>query len=664
MIHAQEEHPLEEVVYQWLQKIKKGVDDKAEKFQDVADECMKFYTGRHDFLYEGGRSKKGAGFYVDAEDKIRTTFRMTVCKPAEMVQLFGPYLYHRNPNRMVTPRKPDIPNLVMMLGAQDPQYGQFIQQQFQQRFMYNEARGQLLQFVLNYTPNEFGLNAESRQAIDEGMLKGRGTVWTELYYPPDSQQLMVGTFYDSVDNLVTDPDADVPGEYQWIARKCVAPYWELEQEYGLPQGSLKEKATTVSTNHAAKLKSEERSKLGGLDMGEAMSTDLVTYWKIYSKMGMGQHLKGLDDKYKKVLDQFGKHCYLVVVNGVQYPLNLPPHIMRQQIQTAEQLDDLMNRVRWPIPFYADASPGGGWPVSMLDFHKVPGCSWPMAHMKPALGELKAIDWIMSFLLNKVKFNSRDLLAIAEEMAEDGVLKIKEGDDYDTLFLKRSLDQKINEMVQFLQFPPMNRDIIEVLGILMEMFDRRTGLNELLYGMTSTQMRSASEADLKGDMIQIRINDMAQTVEEWQTEIARKEAVATRLFLDGKSVAPIFGEWHDPQNGQSGLLSQLWDQVVYAPVGVQDANALSTVMREFDYRIEAGSIRKPNQQAQMENMDNAAQILVPNLLGIYQATGDPTQLNAFMTDWAKARQFDIENYLFPPMPPPGTPAEELEEQGAQ
>ena len=80
------------VVSAWEHKIELAWRAKKKAFQDQADEALRFYSTDYDWLYEG-RHAKGFG----GDDIPPPSFRMTVNKVAEVVQLFGPALYSRNP---------------------------------------------------------------------------------------------------------------------------------------------------------------------------------------------------------------------------------------------------------------------------------------------------------------------------------------------------------------------------------------------------------------------------------------------------------------------------------------------------------------------------------------------------------------------------------------
>ena len=103
-----QEHPLKPLVSSWLQKLKFAEDHKKRTFQETADECMSFYNGPHNFMWDSAYMRGSRGFLARAdgdEETIAPTFRFSMNKVAELVQLYGPSLYHRNPVRVVNPVK-------------------------------------------------------------------------------------------------------------------------------------------------------------------------------------------------------------------------------------------------------------------------------------------------------------------------------------------------------------------------------------------------------------------------------------------------------------------------------------------------------------------------------------------------------------------------------
>lgn len=628
------DHALSGLVNLWIEKIRRAKEYKKKVFQDDADEAMSFYRppdGNFNFVYRGDMdASKGLTL-----DTTEPAMRMTLNKVAEVVQIYGPILYAKNPNRQVNPREPaQIPQT----SIPDPYLLQYLMQMEMKRSQHDELKSQLLSVYLNWTPNELHLKDHSSWAIDEALIKGRGCVWCGTYTPPGSNTTYVGSFYDSVDFLGIDPDAESMKDAWWIYRQLCQPVWQVEKRFGLKKGSIK------GAHESANMQAEVDSQKKEFDRQRGITNDLVTYYEIYSRMGCGGRLGGsnkarnLDvlpgdlNSFADVLDPLvGDHVFLVVAPGVSYPLNLPPDLQELPITGTGGPDDggvlIKERLSWPVPFWAD----GTWPVSVLDFHPVPRCAWPMSHIKPALGELRFLCWAYSFVACKIKNTLRDVVAILKEMADQFKMTVLEGADLSLVELDTN-NRNINECVQVLQFPQMNADIWKIIAAVEANFEKRVGLDEVR-GQQDTQPRSAAESQAKNQRQNIRPEDMSEKVESWQTEMARKEAIAARMLLKPKDVLPKLGL------AQAALWAQF---VMTKDIGV---------MRELEYRIEAGSTRKPNRDRDQQNADSAMQILLPILNGFAQVTGQLGPVNALLTMWAKTRDMPPGPFLLVPPPPP-------------
>src|SRR5215471_8855136 len=103
--------PLDLICKKWDSCIKASQEHKASVFGNQANECNRFYSSFHDFMYEGKYGVSSKGFMTGQTDSEiePPIFRATANKTAELVELFGPILYHRNPNRRVRPRDPPVP---------------------------------------------------------------------------------------------------------------------------------------------------------------------------------------------------------------------------------------------------------------------------------------------------------------------------------------------------------------------------------------------------------------------------------------------------------------------------------------------------------------------------------------------------------------------------
>lgn len=622
------EHPLRPLVALWLEKLQLAATYKKAKFGDDAEEAMAFFCGPYDFLYDKKHGRKSRAFMVsgDGDDVPDVAFGMTVNKVAEAVQIFGPVLYHRNPNRQVNPRiVPTFGPEMLGLDVMDPQQAVMAQQMVmgqQQSIQMDQVRANLLSFYLNYTPTELDLKTHCRRAIDEAIIKGGGLLWTEVVKPEGQEINMVGSFYDSVDHFLMDPDSETLEDAKWIARRCIHPRWQVEREYNCAPGTLR--GVGESCEQASILNT---SVDGAYVRAQGQTADLVTYWKIWSKMGLGARMQGAPESLLATLDQFGDYAYLVVAEGCPYPLNLNP----DQLRAADPAnpDGLLTNLDWPTPFWND----GEWPVTFLYFHEIPRCPWPMSHFKPAMGELQFLNWVYSFIAGKIKNTCRDFLAVKKSLGEELKQTILRGQDLSLLEIENA-QGTLAEVIAFLQHPQMNGDIWKVIEAVTNNFEKRTGLTELIYGETAVQMRSAAEADLKGSQLQIRPDDMQNKVEDAMSLVARKEAMAARWHLKPQDVAPCMGQ----------TAAAMWGQVVLT----QD---VGSVGRQLEYRIEAGSTRKPNKARDAANMKDAVQLLFQPLMQYAQVSGNVNPVNALMRDWCKSIDLDPTSYMLTPPPPP-------------
>lgn len=612
----------------WLRVIDEAAKVKKRQFGDDADMCMRFFNGPYDFMYELTHAGKPGSFRYGGDNGDSTfrmpSWRMSVNKVAEGVQLFGPVLYHKNPNRKVNPRQFPMVPMELFGNPGDPNVqAQFLSQQqvVAQQRAADSARGALLESYLNYTPQALDLKVNMRRAIDEAMIKGMGVIWHETYTPRGSGWKMFGSFYMSVDDLILDPDHELRDDCLWIARRCVHPTWQVEREYGLPLGTIKGNAESISKSRMVNDRPDGKNW-----RDRQLTNDLVEYWKVYSRMGIGNLLKGFDNESSMETDDLnnlGPYTKLVVCDSVDYPLNLPPEIWGN-------LQAMQQATAWETPFWIDDA----WPFTEFVFHDVPNQIWPMSHFKPAMGELQFMNWVYSFLASKVHKTSRDLVVVAESISEELTRAIKFGNDLDLATIKLSNGMKVSDLIELFQYPPFNKDILEVLNLVEDNFEKRTGLSELMYGMSARQMRSASEAQVKADKLSVRPDDMANKVEDAASNCARREAIGARWHLEPQDLVPVIGE-----------IGAMWWQQLLTPMDP------SQMIHQLEYTIEAGSIRKKNRDKDMEDARNLMQNLSAPFFQVYSGLGNPDPFNALLATVGKANDIDVTKMLLPPPPPP-------------
>jgi hypothetical protein len=644
-----DQNPLRPIVRGWLDKIDLALKHK-KPFQDDAEEAMSFYDGDNAWMFRNEYTRGEKGF---VKGIAPPAFRMTVNRVWEAVRLFGSVIHHRNPTRNVTPRQYPIIS-PQMLGIfpqpPTPQMGpdgqpvigpdgqpvmapdpgmMFYQQMTQQTQFLSEKRqliSRLLEEYLNYTPNELDLKAHSRKVVDEALIKGAGCWFTELYQPPGSDIRIAGSFFETFDNVVWDPDADDQADIQWIARRRTHSKEFVSGRFGIPTEDLKGSAESY----------DSRSKAG--DQGyktrqrNGKSMDLVTYWEVYSKVGFGDRLKDSDKELRGKFDALGPYCYLVVCEGVEYPLNIPPPILQEEVDETGIPPSLFQAAQWPVPFWAEPE---GWPCTILQWHGKPGYSYPISLIKPGIGELRFINYAMSFMATKIATSASTMIGVAKAADNELKAKILDSDEsgFKIVEISEAIGRSVNDVISVFNLPGVSSDMWSIIAAVTELFDRRVGLTELVYGMSRNQFRSAAEAVTKAEQISVRPDDMANTLEDALSSLARKEAFLARWLVNPEDVAPLLGP----------MAAQAWQ------MHVQAMNP-DEVLREFDFRVEAGSARKPNKGTKVEQINQALQIMAPIAQGMLQA-GQPGLMNALLEDWGRAMDIDVTKYLIPPPPPP-------------
>lgn len=643
--------PLRPIAASWLQKIASAKRAKSQ-FDADAREGMAFFDGLGAWSLNQSNAR---GQSLMSRPTPAPAFRLSINRVFEAVKLIGAVLYARNPVRTVTPRKfPAVPPEMLGLNPDafqvDPMTGQPMPDPAFQTYMQTsqavvlqeekkKLQADLLSAYLNYTPVENDLKGHSRRAIDEGIIKGAGVLWTEAVQvenvPPAQPTLLIGSFMDSVDNLLLDPDAQVIQEIQWCAKRCVQPIDQVARQYGLSRDDLKPNLESYSS--ASRQVDDRRNDYNGAQKHRTgKSNDLVTFWKIWSKCGLGDRLKGAKKEDRGIFDPLGDFCYLVVAEGVEFPLNIPPEALKEQADEDGLPQSLRARASWPIPFWAaDAQ---GWPFSMWAPNPKPNSLWPLSYIKPGIGELRFLQWAFSFLMQRVAISCETIIGVSKAADYDIKQQILAPSEngFKIIEISEALGKSVNEIVSVFQSPNVTQELPSLIASVSEQFDKRVGLTELVYGQTRSALRSASEAQVKSDSMQIRPDDLANSVEDFMSEVARKEAIAARWLLQPADVAPILG----PLGAEAWALH----------LTTTDGDPTGEIGREFSYRIEAGSAKKPNRNLKIENMNAAMQTLGPMLQQI-AAAGNPGPLNALLSSWAEANDLDVQPYLLPPPPPP-------------
>ena len=600
--------------------------DCRQAFDKAAEDNMRFYAKpSYDFMYEAAYAEGSTGLSMKPYGNKQAA-RPTVNLSFNMTEAFLSALYHRNPTNRVTPRRPTVPDELLMMAGINP--AAMMPQRWQ-----DEVRARLVEWWTNSTPIETGLVAEARSGLLDGLLKGRGVLWAEWRERfPGSATHTTCRSYVPVDDIDLDPDVDRVRNCKWLTRKFRRPVYEVAAEFGIPEEDIRGKFKSTDSI-------VDGSPDDELDGGN--TADLCEYYEVYSRMGLGAKLAGVPDEYREILDRFGDHVYLVVCSGCDYPLNLPPYLFEGDVVSPEFEQEIILRTQWPTEFWKDAT--DPWPCGFLDFHDSLEL-WPIAHITPAMGYVKCLNWLFSWMMNRCRWSFRQLIVGYKGMGRELKDQILFGDDAELLEIEAKNPGTLEKLVNVIQMPEVTKDFWALIAALKREFENTTGVTELqLSGFTPTQWRSAEEAAVKERIMTGRTDDMYNKVEDWMSLTARKEAILARFHLAAEDVAPVFGEALDPtaEMPQVGIFTQLWMQLVHS----EDMEAICS---ELEFRIEAGSAKKPNKQSMAEGVNQVSQVLLPMLQQTYMSTGDPSLLNRWMSKLGESLDLDLGDMQFPPM----------------
>jgi hypothetical protein len=595
---------LASVVKFWEEQAKAADKTKHRQFGKVAQRAWDFIGKSYKELYIDPDNPEDEPFKIPTPPQYRTRLN----KSREFVSLYTPHLHNKVPNFLVSPWRPALPPLLQELGIDPPE------QQAQ-----DELRCTLAQWFVNYVPRETNLFWETRNAIQEALVKGRGVVWFELTESPNGD--IPAGFFDSVDNLLIDSDCVQMRDAAFIMRKRRRSKWAVAREWDIPVEDL---PAQLQTDFSASV-----SKARG-DTGNERTEDIVEYYECWSRMGVGNKSFYADSTLKELerdLDALGDYVYLCICPGVPYPLNLHPKWFAGE----DREQQLQERCRWPLEFHDDiANP---WPVECLDFIPSIDTPWATSPLEAALPLQSFLDHAYSFLMGRTRAATRALVMAWKRLPQEAQDRLVNGGDLELLLMDDPVDdESLKKYINIIQFEPLKSDLWRVIDMVSREFEKQTGMDPLLYGSSgSAQSRSATEAKNRENHVTSRPSDFADIVEEWMSRIGRKIGVASRLYVGPETLGNLFREpiQEAPsidEQGQPvpiyGKRTMAWMQLVHTD-DPRDATA------ELMFSIEAGSGRRRNLQSLTDAANQITQTLLGPMLQFYQQTGDSTPYNALM-----------------------------------
>lgn len=631
----------------WTKQIDASAKSKYVHFGRVANELWKYLGEPYNKLYIDQGLNDGSGTssdraFPDGEYPYHTA---RINKSFEFIALMIPYVFASVPHRLATSRVPALPaDLMAMLSQMGPETVQ--------RHAMEKAAASLLTWWLNYLPGQTGLAAESRAALPEAFCKGRGVLWHELVNTPNG--VIPGSFYESVDGLFLDSDSERVADCSFIIRKRRMAAWKLSEIYKIPvdqirsagRSSLRLSADAViAESHQSDNERDDSSYRDDSSDKPNTAGDVVVFYEIYSRMGLGWQLPDAPQSVTErgdeeiaanlgeALAETGPFVRLVIVPGMSHPLNLPRHIMTG----TGAVSAIAEALKWPIAFHVDQfSP---WPCSMLDFYRESSNPWAISPLRAALPLQRFIDHVITYIMNRARHASRILIPVAADLHDAVKEAMESGADFSMIETDRD-PEEIKKQMGFITFPDVSKDLYQSLDIAIGIFEQITGMNSLLSASPQRQMRSASEAQVLNAFATNRPDDYAQQVESWQSEVARKEAMMSRMYVNPAMVKNLFRE----EGPQGGPLTQLWNKLIATDDPIKASS-------EWAYEVEAGSARRKNKQKQVADANQLIQTYLPAAMQYGFTQGDFGPANQLTAIFGEALDLPLERLVFPNIQPP-------------
>lgn len=557
----------------------------------------------------------------------------------QFIDVMIPHVYERMPHRLATPRRPPIPKDILELMPEVAGARFAVDKR-------DQLRAWLATWFLNYTSGEFNLDREVLTALPEALVKGRGVLFHEMIDAPVG--LIPGSTFMSVDDLFADADAVRFHEANFIIRRRDVPAWRLEQQTGIPRARLRAVAKNRSNQQTA------TDEAGGASDEARKKADVCEVWEIFSRMGLGQ--KFVDwpkepeaEAMGRALDQLGPNIHLMIMPGLEYPLNLRPEKL-QDATTAEMRESLI----WPIEFHEESH--NPWPCSVLDFSPNPDNPWASSPLEAGLPMQVFIDHMYSWLMTRIKATSRTLYVVSESLQEEFKTAMESGLDQEMVLYTGKPGEDIDKLLYVLKYPPVNLDVWKIVEMVEQAFQRVTGLEPLLGGAEPDRaFRSATEVNVREQHVTNRPGEMKETVKSWLSAAAAKENQAARLEVHPDTISRIVGEPLGPSEEDPeavyGELTKLWLSLMYT-------NDPAVAAADLSFSTEAGVSRRKNKAKQLEDMTQIVQTVGPSHFEYGKLTGDFERYNGIMEmiSEALALPATVAEKLLIPSGPPITPFE--------
>lgn len=598
-------------------------------FSDTAYVIDQFFRNASVFLWNDEFRDRYLGSGV-----VQPKYRVTINTAFEFVSRYLPRLKWRNPKRVVTrvlsgsmsqtQPSPDVMADLMGVSVEEVSQREAMQRRHE---LHDRVVTELLESYLNHSVREQprGLEYHIERIIQDALLSGRGVAITRLYTHPASGSKLTGTFWVPYQDYFIDPDATDARlqDAKWVAIRHFWPYWKLEEQFGLPPGSLRGRGTYRSGSVPRDVFGWAWGDKSMRYVGDRHDADIIEWYEIWSTEGMGGLWSRMFSGQREAVDALidldvvaGRNVYLAIAEGIDVPLN-----MAFSRLNGETLSSLIGEfTAWESPFWKD----GDFPVTHLDFFHGSG-PWPLAPLMPAIGEIICLQILYSMYLQQAEANSQQIVAYLDTYAKEIERALDDNQPIARIKLTEALNKSINECVQFLNRPGVNNDLLQAITMLQSQIERKTSLSRLMFGdnPSGTQSRTAADILVKKEFISMVPEHMSDKLVEFGNRVADKELQLAYYSVTGYDVEPLLGP----------LGSLEWDTLF------KRLNEID-VLRGMRVKVDAHDTIRMDRDRQLVALQNMASYIIPALQDHAKQTGDQRPLFQFIQRFAKLLEVDL------------------------
>ena len=597
-----------QVTRRWVEVLSRAEQDAA-PWRSACDEVRAFY-----FSFSPTTDESLIRLYGKAGPETRPRFQVQILKAYEAVSLLGPLLSWSAPIRRVSPKRV-FPQISGIEGLNDPMLMQLLtaaSQEDDALMPLRKLRATLIEQMLNYWPARYGLTDLSRMATIDGLLTGRAVAIPVVEVSEDGG-IQIGHEHIRADSFLIDPEAWSYEDAGWVAIRVSEPRLVVAERWGI-EPELLQRGYNASTTLGTGKKPIQTE----IDKLKAKSErDLVTYYRVWSRAGAIPLTAKMDPDERELWRTLPKKVYLEICDGFESPLNV--------IGYGDDPFAVGQYLGWPIDPVTD----NPFPVTCIDFSRMPGYCYPIPPLAPALGEIKALNLLMSHLITKTWRQSRDVLGVPTDAA-DQVRELLDGDADEVVIPLDVHQRSVDDQVQFLSRPPVPSEPWRLAETLHRLIEMRTGLNELIYGSTpESQPRSAADVTIRKTFATLRVDYMASLVEKWQIDLAKIEALATARYLNDVTGTKALG------------------RIGYAIWSLVNSDPDSWIHSELEYSVSAGPGKVRGRQAELEELNEFMRTFNGAIQQIVTATGSMQPVLAIMRKWSELVGFDLKDVMLSP-----------------